>query len=111
MIVLSSYSISWSRNNIIHSSTGDVKPFVEDSVLVPISALKQANAKMIELKYEKEINTSLKQIIANDSIIINEYDNKLNDAKRQIVRNKKQAKVAAGISITLFVSLIISLFK
>lgn len=110
-IVLLSYSTSWSRNEYCISLTGVEQQTLEDSVLVPISALKQANAKMIELKYEKEINTNLRQVIANDSIIINEYNNKLNNSERKSLQYKRKAKVASGVSAGLLVLLIFSLIK
>ena len=45
ILLLLTYSTSWSQNNI-----------EQDSVLVPLSAIKVANAKMIELEYEKQLN-------------------------------------------------------
>ena len=110
-IVLLSYSTSWSRNEYYISFTGVEQQALEDSVLVPISALRQANAKMIELKYEKEINTNLRQVIANDSIIINEYNTKLNNSERKSLQYKRKAKVASGVSAGLLVLLIFSLIK
>ena len=63
-------------------------------VLVPTSALRVANSKMIELKYEKEINNELRQIINNDSLIIyglnTELDNTLREANIKIKAIRKE---------------------
>lgn len=65
-------------------------------VSVPISTLKIANSKMIELKYEKEINTKLKNIIVNDSLVISglnlELDNTLKILDDTIVEYDKKLK-------------------
>ena len=66
MIALLSYSTSWSKNDWHISSTGDVN----DSVYISVDDLRVANAKMIELKREKEINAELKKIVTNDSLVI-----------------------------------------
>ena len=66
MIVLLSCLSSWSENNAHIPSMGDVS---QDSVLIAVDDLRVANAKMIELKYEKEVNNSLREIVKNDSIV------------------------------------------
>ena len=72
MTVLLSYSTSWCQNdNTISSSTGGLTA-KSDSVLIAYDDLRKANAKMVELKYEKEINDSLRSIIKNNEIIIGE---------------------------------------
>lgn len=64
MIALLSYSTNSLGNNL-NSSTGEV-----DSVLISYDDLRTVNSKLVELKYEKEINAKLKEVIKNDSSII-----------------------------------------
>lgn len=73
IVLLLNYSMSWCQNDTI-LSTGKLE---QDSVLVPISALRVANAKMIELKYEKAINENLRQVVRNDSAIIDALENNI----------------------------------
>ena len=58
---------------------------------------------MIELKYEKEINKSLRSIIANDENIIKEYDNNVNNLKLQIIKETRKRKIVTigGIAVSL----------
>ena len=113
ILLVSNYFMSWCQNSI--SSTGVLNK--TDSALVSIIAIKQANVKMIELKYEKEINKHLMDIIHNDSIIIcNIQDNarisELNYAedihKLKIQRNKAII-IGSGSSLLLFILLLLSL--
>lgn len=91
-----------------------------DSVVVSIEALKTANAKMIELQYEKEINENLKDIIKNDSIIncelkelCNKYYNtalKLEDRyQKDTEKLKKQRNILGSTSVGLLIITIILL--
>lgn len=104
MILLSTYSISWCQNN-------------DSLVLIPISAIKVANCKMIELKYEKEINNNLVKAIEQDSIIIEcleneikfieeEYSIELDKVKKQ--RNKA-ITIGSSTSVVLFILFILAL--
>lgn len=104
IVLLLSYSISWCQNDTIFS-TGELE---QDSVLVPISALRVANAKMIELKYEKDINENLRQVVRNDSTIINALENNILaciyekeqqkvDYEKELAIIKKQRNTAIGI--------------
>ena len=108
MIVLLSYSISWCQNdNATISSTGELTAS-PDSVLIAFDDLRKANAKMVELKYEKEINDSLRSIIKNDDAIMREYRSNVDALKKQITQAKKQRNLAvrggllATISLALF---------
>lgn len=58
---------------------------------------------MIELKYEKEINKSLRSIITNDENIIKEYDNNVNNLKLQIIKETRKRKIVTigGIAVSL----------
>lgn len=91
-----------------------------DSAVVSIEALKTANAKMIELQYEKEINTNLKNIIKNDSIInyelkelCNEYYNTTlkfeNMYQKDTKKLKKQRNILGSTSVGLLIITIILL--
>lgn len=63
---------------------------------------------MVELKYQKEINDSLRSIIKNDDIIMREYSRNVDALKKQITQAKKQCNLAirggllATISLALF---------
>lgn len=96
IVLLLSCSISWCQNDSL-SLTGDVE---QDSILVPISAIRIANAKMIELKYEKEINRNLRECIQTDSILISSLSANLGayklDAEAKIIEIKKQRNIAIG---------------
>ena len=83
-VLLLSCSMSWCQNN-------------QDSVLIHIDALRTANAKMIELKYEKEINEELRNVVKTDSTLIdalqtnldaceNGCQDKIKEVKKQILR-------------------------
>ena len=68
---------------------------------------------MIELKYEKEINSNLRNIIINDSVIIDELNNTIvkneNIYKKNISKVKKERNISYGISIGSIILFIISL--
>lgn len=91
IVLLLSYSTSWCQNN---------NTSYQDSVLVPIEALKIANAKMVELEYEKEINTELRNVIKTDSTIIDALNINLNacenGCKDKVDKVKKQRNIAIG---------------
>ena len=108
-IVLSSYSISWSKNdNDTIPSKGELTVRT-DSVLVSFDDLRKANAKMVELKYEKEINDSLRSILTNDDKIIGEYRRNYDAVKKQITQVKRQRNIAVGGGFLATLSLVIAL--
>jgi hypothetical protein len=104
ILLLLTCSTSWSQNNI-----------EQDSVLVPLSAIKVANAKMIELEYEKQLNRELLELSSNDSILIDAlYTNAYNDAivyENNIKKVKNQRNMAitigSGSSLILLLLLIL----
>ena len=109
MIVLLSYSTSWCQNeNDTIPSTGELTA-TPDSILISFNDLRKANAKMVELKYEKEINDSLRSIIINDDKIIREYNNSVNGLKKQILQAKRERNFAIGGGVIATLSLVISL--
>ena len=111
-IVLLSCSISWCQNdNATISSTGELTAS-PDSVLIAFDDLRKANAKMVELKYEKEINDSLRSIIKNDDIIMREYSSNVDALKKQITQAKKQRNLAVGGGLLATISLaLLAIFK
>ena len=112
MIVLLSCSTSWCQNdNATISSTGELTAS-PDSVLIAFDDLRKANAKMVELKYEKEINDSLRSIIKNDDIIMREYSSNVDALKKQITQAKKQRNLAVGGGLLATISLaLLAIFK
>ena len=112
MIVLLSCSISWCQNdNATISSTGELTAS-PDSVLIAFDDLRKANAKMVELKYEKEINDSLRSIIKNDDAIMRKYRSNVNALKKQITQAKKQRNLAVGGGLLATISLaLLAIFK
>ena len=76
---------------------------------VPISTIKIANSKMVELKYQKEINANLKQVIANDSIIIAGLKNNVLYEKNKAKGYKKQRNIAGGAGIGALLIVILAL--
>lgn len=112
MIVLLSCSTSWCQNdNAKISSTGE-HTATPDSVLIAFDDLRKANAKMVELKYEKEINDSLRSIIKNDDIIMREYSRNVDALKKQVKQAKRQRNIAIGGGVLATLSLaILAIFK
>ena len=112
MIVLLSCSTSWCQNdNATISSTGELTAS-PDSVLISFDDLRKANAKMVEIKYEKEINDSLRSIIKNDDAIMREYRSNIDALKKQITQAKKQRNLAVGGGLLATISLaLLAIFK
>ena len=109
MIVLLSYSTSWSKNDSdTIPSTGELTVST-DSILIAVDDLRKANAKMVELKYEKEANKALREIVENDDRIIREYNNKTNALEKQITQVKKQRNYAAGGGLVVTILLVIAI--
>lgn len=119
-MLLCSYSYSWCQSNLIDTIPLTGEEEQTDSVLVPISAIRVANTKMIELKYEKEINKNLQCIIQNDSLLINAISTNLNACEiaynnkdEEVKAMKKQRNIAigagSGTSLLFLILLIIAL--
>ena len=107
MIVLLSCSIN-SLSKSLTSSTGRIE---QDSVTIAISDIRKANAKLIELSYEKDINKNLRQIIKNDSVLAEQARQRYILLDRSCKKIKNQRNIAycsAGATIML---LILSLIK
>ena len=112
MIVLLSCSISWCQNdNATISFTGELTAS-PDSVLIAFDDLRKANAKMVELKYEKEINDSLRSIIKNDDIIMRKYSSNVDALKKQVKQVKRQRNLAIGGGVFATLSMaLLAIFK
>ena len=111
MIVLLGCSInllaSNKHTNCTHLSTGGV--IVEDSVLVSYNDLRLANSKLIELDYEKKINTTLKSIIVNYSITTQHYKSSntlLNKSYKKAIRQRNIA-IGGGVVFSIVTLLLI----
>jgi hypothetical protein len=83
-----------------------------DSVLIAFDDLRKANAKMVELKYEKEINDSLRSIIKNDDIIMREYSRNVDALKKQVkqITRQRNLTIGGGVLATLSMALL-AIFK
>ena len=109
MTVVLSCSTSWCQNKKHNSVEPDTLPSTgvvteTDSIVsIPISFIKIANGKMVELKYEKEINSNLRQVVHNDSLIIDglnyELDNCLENKEREVKKIRKQRNIFIATTI------------
>lgn len=97
-------------NDVDNFPTGEVVEQT-DSVMIAYDDLRIVNSKLVELDYEKQINANLRQVIANDSIIINDYNainTRLNqDCKRYI----RQRNIAIGGGIVFSIVTLLLLLK
>lgn len=67
---------------------------------------------MVELKYEKEINDSLRSIIKNDDIIMRKYSSNVDAFKKQVKQVKRQRNLAIGGGLLATISLaLLAIFK
>ena len=105
MIALLSYSTSWCQSNISLSSTGE-QCGKSDSVLISYDDIRTVNAKLIQLKYEKEINDSLRVIIKNDDKIIKEYNNNIKSLNTNINKTIKQRNIIGLGGLVIITALI-----
>ena len=104
-IVLLNCSIISLANDSI-PSTGE-----QDSTLIAYSDLRVVNSKLIELNYTKQINTKLRNIIVNDSIIVSNYKfitDKLNTSCKTYKKQRNATFVTAVVAI---IGLLVSLIK
>ena len=111
-IVLLSCSTSWCQNDNANIPSTGVLTSTPDSVLIAFDDLRKANAKMVELKYEKEINDSLRSIIKNDDLIMREYSRNVDALKKQVKQVKRQRNLAVGGGLLATISLaLLAIFK
>ena len=105
MIALLSYSTSWCQSNVSLSSTGE-QYGKSNSVLISYDDIRIVNSKLIQLKYEKEINDSLKVIINNDDKIIKEYNNNIKNLNTNINKTIKQRNIIGLGGLIIITALI-----
>ena len=105
MIALLSYSTSWCQSSVSLSSTGE-QCGKSDSVLISYDDIRIVNSKLIQLKYEKEINDSLKVIINNDDKIIKEYNNNIKSLNTNINKAIKQRNIIGLGGLVIITALI-----
>lgn len=108
MIVLLNCSMNLFGSNTNDSSTGEL---ASDSVLIAYDDLRIVNSKLVELKYEKEINSKLRQTIHNDSIIylnVSQLNDKLNKDYKKV---SKQRTIFGSVALAAIVSTIVLLIK
>lgn len=100
IVLLSCYSYSWCQSKADTSYISLTGVVEQDSVLIAISDLRIANAKMIELNYEKEINAQLRGLVQTDSILIDALSTNLSacelNTEQQVNKYKKQRNIAIG---------------
>lgn len=113
MIALLGYSTNLYANNPTDSlnlSTGE-QVVLKDSILIDYDDLRIVNSKLIQLEYEQQINTNLRNIIQNDSIIIRDYqvlNERINKDCKKAVR---QRNIAIGAGALFFITSLLLLVK
>lgn len=110
MIALLSCSISSSASDGDNLPTGELRNRV-DSIPISFNDLRIVNSKLIELNYQKDINSNLNKIIDNQNIVINDYsklNKKLNeDCKKYIKQRNITIGVCSGVVAAIITSLIL----
>lgn len=108
MIVLLNYSMSLFANDSLHSSTGVLVN--QDSTMISYDDLRIVNSKLIELDYEKEINSNLRAVVHNDSIVISDYievNKRINKDCDKLRRERNISFIVAIVGIITSIALII----
>lgn len=113
MIVLLSCSMSLSANSETgyhHSSTGEGEN-LKDSVLIAYDDLRIVNSKLIQLKYEQQSNSKLRNIVRNDSIIIRDYKVLNEQISKDCKKAIRQRNIAFGIAGVFFLTSLLLFMK
>lgn len=110
MIVLLNCFINLSANNNHNLSTGEIIT-LKDSVLIAYDDLRIVNSKLIELDYEKQINITFRNIINNDSVIINDYKNITNQLNKDCKKYINQRNIAISAGVILFITSLVLIIK
>lgn len=108
IVLLSCFINSLASNNVVDSSTGGVS---SDSVLISYDDLRIANSKMIELEYQKEINSKIREVISYDSILIEKYKKDIETYKNKNEEITNQRNILFGVSSVSVLGIIILLLK
>lgn len=107
MIALLSCSIDLSGSNPYIPPTWELVN--QDSVSVSINDLRTVNSKLVELKYEKEANKVLRNIVHNDSCIIADNDKTIGQLKTKVKKVTKQRNMIGVAGVTSIILFIISI--
>lgn len=111
LLIFSTNLLASDNDSVLSSFTGVL--VLDNYALVSCDALRIANAKMVELEYEKEINKNLKEIIYNDSITISTLKNNIevveDKCEKEIKSSKKKLHIAEGCSGGLLILLVLAL--
>ena len=111
MIALLSYSMSLSaQTDTKHSPTG-VLVETNDSVLISYDDLRIVNSKLTELKYEKEINAKLREVVDNDKVIIDNYKSLNDNINTSYKKMKLQRNIFIGVAAAFLATSIIFICK
>lgn len=105
VLLNSSINLLGSEHN---TSTGEVKQS-NDSILIAYDDLRLANSKLIELEYEKEVNSKLKEVIHNDSIALSRYNLVNERIKKSYKKEVIKKNITIGVASLFFVTTIVAL--
>jgi len=105
MIVLLGCSISLLGSDI-HQHTFYGGASEDDSIKISVDDIRTVNSKLVELKYEKETNRVLRDIVYSDSFIMDNNNRTIRQLRTKIKKTTKQRNVigaAGAVSIILFI--------
>lgn len=94
-----------SMNSYANNEINDYQPSYggADSTLISFNDLRLVNSKLIELDYEKQINKNLREIIANDIIIIDNYKRLQQKTSKDLQKAINQRNIFIGTTVGVFV--------
>lgn len=110
MIVLLSSFMSLLANDNLHSSTGEVVN-LNDSVLIAYDDLRLANSKLIEAEIKDKQIKLYKQIISNDSLVIDNYKKLTTNLNKDCKKYNHQRNVYASIALITILTSIVLIVK
>ena len=83
-----------------------------DSVSISYSDLRKANSKLIELEFEQQKNSMLKDMITVDSILIETQNNLINQLRTENENVNKRLNLSyLGFGLSLTILILVSIFK
>lgn len=84
---------------------------VLDSVAISYDDLRIVNSKLIELNYEKQINSNLKLMFHNDSIMLNNAYANIDLINKKCNKIKRQRNIFGSIAIIGVITSLIFILK
>ena len=78
-----------------------------DSIKIAINDIRKANAKLIQLEYEREINNKLRQASKLDSVAIEQARQQCTLLRRSCSKVKKQRNAVSVATIVLLIMYLI----